>query len=150
MHLKQTSWNPQFVQPRPLISEPIARPPPLPSLPPLANFDVITSVRSLNIRRSSPALGLFHFFNMNTILKSSSTALRIASRSRFQASTLPNISWKNTYAMAHNVPKLNDPTLLKTNVAYVNGEWVKAKSGKTFEVHGMISSFTRFCQNTSR
>lgn len=37
--------------------------------------------------------------------------------------------------MAHTVPKLNDPSLLKTNVAYVNGEWVKAKSGKTFEVH---------------
>jgi hypothetical protein len=27
--------------------------------------------------------------------------------------------------MAHSVPKLNDPTLLKQNVAYVNGEWVK-------------------------
>jgi hypothetical protein len=25
---------------------------------------------------------------------------------------------------------------LKTDVCYVNGEWVKAKSGKTFEVHG--------------
>ncbi|KAF4630916.1 hypothetical protein G7Y89_g7219 [Cudoniella acicularis] len=36
--------------------------------------------------------------------------------------------------MSHNVPKLNDPSLLKINVAYVNGEWVKAKSGKTFEV----------------
>jgi len=41
--------------------------------------------------------------------------------------------------MTHNVPKLNDPSLLKTDVAYVNGEWVKAKSGKTFEVHGMAS-----------
>lgn len=40
--------------------------------------------------------------------------------------------------MSHNVPKLNDPSLLKLNVAYVNGEWVAAKSGKTFEVHGMI------------
>jgi len=36
--------------------------------------------------------------------------------------------------MSHTVPKLNDPSLLKLNVAYVNGEWVKAKSGKTFEV----------------
>ncbi|RDW75889.1 ALDH-like protein [Coleophoma crateriformis] len=36
--------------------------------------------------------------------------------------------------MHHTVPKLNDPSLLKTNVAYVNGEWVQAKSGKTFEV----------------
>ncbi|ROV99318.1 hypothetical protein VSDG_03920 [Cytospora chrysosperma] len=32
-------------------------------------------------------------------------------------------------------PKLRDPSLLKTNVCYVNGEWVKAASGKTFEVH---------------
>lgn len=39
--------------------------------------------------------------------------------------------------MSHSVPKLNDPTLLKFDVAYVNGEWVKAKSGKTFEVTGM-------------
>jgi succinate-semialdehyde dehydrogenase/glutarate-semialdehyde dehydrogenase len=38
--------------------------------------------------------------------------------------------------MVHSVPKLNDPSLLKLNVAYVNGEWVPAKSGKTFEVHG--------------
>jgi len=37
--------------------------------------------------------------------------------------------------MPHSVPKLNDQSLLKTDVAYVNGEWVKAKSGKTFEVH---------------
>jgi succinate-semialdehyde dehydrogenase/glutarate-semialdehyde dehydrogenase len=40
--------------------------------------------------------------------------------------------------MQHIVPKLNDPTLLKTDVAYVNGEWVKAKSGETFEVTGKI------------
>lgn len=38
--------------------------------------------------------------------------------------------------MTHNVPKLKDPSLLKTDVAYVNGEWVAAKSGKTFEVNG--------------
>ncbi|KAH6990819.1 Aldehyde/histidinol dehydrogenase [Ilyonectria sp. MPI-CAGE-AT-0026] len=31
-------------------------------------------------------------------------------------------------------PKLKDPSLLKQNVCYVNGEWVPAKSGKTFEV----------------
>jgi hypothetical protein len=41
--------------------------------------------------------------------------------------------------MPHTVPKLNDPSLLKLDVAYVNGEWVKAASGKTFEVHGMYS-----------
>lgn len=44
--------------------------------------------------------------------------------------------------MQHNVPKLNDPSLLKTGVAYVNGEWVAAKSGKTFEVHGVASSLS--------
>lgn len=43
--------------------------------------------------------------------------------------------------MFHSVPKLNDPSLLKTNVAYVNGEWVKARSGKTFEVFGMLSPY---------
>ncbi|KAJ8106371.1 hypothetical protein ONZ43_g7087 [Nemania bipapillata] len=32
-------------------------------------------------------------------------------------------------------PKLNDPSLFKVDVCYVNGEWVKAASGKTFEVH---------------
>ena len=41
--------------------------------------------------------------------------------------------------MSHSVPKLKDPSLLKTDVAYVNGEWVKAASGKTFEVFGMFS-----------
>lgn len=30
--------------------------------------------------------------------------------------------------------QLNDPSLLKQNVAYVNGQWVGAASGKTFEV----------------
>jgi hypothetical protein len=31
--------------------------------------------------------------------------------------------------------QLNDPSLLKDKT-YVNGEWIGAKSGKTFEVHG--------------
>lgn len=31
--------------------------------------------------------------------------------------------------------QLNDPSLLKTQT-YVNGEWIDAKSGKTFEVFG--------------
>lgn len=39
----------------------------------------------------------------------------------------------------HTVPKLNDPSLLKTDVTYVNGKWVQAKSGKTFEVHDPTS-----------
>jgi len=38
----------------------------------------------------------------------------------------------------HVVPKLKDPSLLKS-LAYVNGQWVGAKSGKTFEVHDPAS-----------
>jgi succinate-semialdehyde dehydrogenase/glutarate-semialdehyde dehydrogenase len=38
-----------------------------------------------------------------------------------------------------NDEQLNDPSLLKIDVAYVDGEWVKAKSGKSFEVHGTSS-----------
>ncbi|KAH8797629.1 Aldehyde/histidinol dehydrogenase [Xylogone sp. PMI_703] len=37
--------------------------------------------------------------------------------------------------MTHEVPKLDDPSFLKTDVLYINGEWVKARSRKTFEVH---------------
>lgn len=36
--------------------------------------------------------------------------------------------------MGHQVPKLNDPSLLITK-AYVNGEFVDAESGQTFEAH---------------
>lgn len=32
--------------------------------------------------------------------------------------------------------QLSDPSLLKLDVNFVNGEWVKAKSGKTFDVYG--------------
>nr|POE77445.1 glutarate-semialdehyde dehydrogenase davd [Quercus suber] len=38
-----------------------------------------------------------------------------------------------TYAMEHSVPPLNDKSLLK-NQTYVNGAWIGARSGKTFEV----------------
>lgn len=41
---------------------------------------------------------------------------------------------QRTYAMGHSVPPLNDQSLLKSQT-YVNGEWIGAKSGKTFEVH---------------
>lgn len=34
----------------------------------------------------------------------------------------------------HNVPDLNDKSLLKTQ-SYINGKWVDAASGKTFDVH---------------
>ena len=74
---------------------------------------------------------------MNNPFKSTASAARTISRTRFQAYTLPSIRLAST--RSHNVPKLNDPSLLKTNVAYVNGEWVGAKSGKTFEVTGKNS-----------
>lgn len=35
--------------------------------------------------------------------------------------------------MGHSIPPLNDKSLLKTQ-AFINGKWVDAKSGKTFEV----------------
>jgi len=53
-------------------------------------------------------------------------------RSQFQRSIFPVVYSRLASTMA---PKLNDPSLLKTDVSYVNGEWVKAASGKTFEVH---------------
>ncbi|KAG4033113.1 hypothetical protein MFRU_005g01300 [Monilinia fructicola] len=68
---------------------------------------------------------------MNNIIRSTA---RILPRSRFQPSTLPIINLRKASNMSHTVPKLNDPTLFKTGVAYVNGEWVKAASGQTFEV----------------
>ena len=40
--------------------------------------------------------------------------------------------------------QLNDKSLLKDK-AYVNGEWVGARSGKTFEVHGKFALFHNAC-----
>ncbi|CAG8951003.1 hypothetical protein HYFRA_00006400 [Hymenoscyphus fraxineus] len=62
------------------------------------------------------------------------SASRFLLRSRFQSSSLPTVMSRPASSLSHVVPKLKDPSLLKLNVAYVNGEWVKAKSGKTFEV----------------
>ncbi|KAM7209019.1 Aldehyde/histidinol dehydrogenase [Naviculisporaceae sp. PSN 640] len=68
------------------------------------------------------------------------SASRNIARSQFQRSNLPRILpsqspssayWRFASTMA---PKLKDPSLFKQDVCYVNGEWVKAKSGKTFEV----------------
>lgn len=65
------------------------------------------------------------------------TTSRTVLRSSFQKYTLPARYLRPASTMSHSVPKLKDPSLLKLDVAYVNGEWVKAKSGKTFEVTGM-------------
>ncbi|KAM7207092.1 Aldehyde/histidinol dehydrogenase [Rhypophila sp. PSN 637] len=69
------------------------------------------------------------------------SASRNIVRSQFQRSNLPRILhsqphsssyWRFASTMA---PKLKDPSLFKQDVCYVNGEWVQAKSGKTFKVN---------------
>jgi hypothetical protein len=91
--------------------------------------------------------GLYIPVIMNLIFRSAASTSRTICRSRFQSSTLPHLYLRQASTMQHNVPKLNDPSLLKTNVAYVNGEWVKAKSGKTFEVTGKIITISALCQS---
>ncbi|KAI0425372.1 Aldehyde/histidinol dehydrogenase [Xylaria sp. FL1042] len=68
---------------------------------------------------------------MHSVQKTAASSARLAIRSRFQRTSLPLIASKLASTM---VPKLNDSSLFKTDVCYVNGEWVKAASGKTFEV----------------
>ncbi|KAM3068399.1 succinate semialdehyde dehydrogenase NADP+ linked [Clarireedia jacksonii] len=72
---------------------------------------------------------------MNKLIRSTVAAARTSPRSRFQPFTLPILQSRSASNMPHTVPKLNDPSLLKLDVAYVNGEWVKAASGNTFEVY---------------
>ncbi|KAI1150493.1 Aldehyde/histidinol dehydrogenase [Nemania diffusa] len=69
---------------------------------------------------------------VRSLQKSAVFSTRLAIRSRFQGNSLPLIASRLASTMA---PKLNDPSLFKVDVCYVNGEWVKAASGKTFEVH---------------
>jgi len=38
--------------------------------------------------------------------------------------------------------QLKDPSLFKQQ-AYVNGKWIDAKSGKTFEVHGELDTILK-------
>lgn len=54
--------------------------------------------------------------------------------SKFQPSRHLRIV-SRTYAMGHSVPPLNDKSLLKSQ-GFINGKWVDAKSGQTFEVKG--------------
>ncbi|KAF3003386.1 succinate semialdehyde dehydrogenase NADP+ linked [Neopestalotiopsis sp. 37M] len=72
---------------------------------------------------------------MSSLLRTlSRSTSRYPIKSSFQRTTLPLLSTRLASNMAP-VPKLKDPSLFKTDVGYVNGEWVKAASGKTFEVH---------------
>ncbi|ESA44221.1 succinic semialdehyde dehydrogenase [Neurospora crassa] len=56
-------------------------------------------------------------------------------RSRFQTKSLPLVLHSYSRLASTMAPKLKDPSLFKKDVCYVNGEWVKAHSGKTFEVN---------------
>ncbi|CAM1504333.1 Fc.00g019240.m01.CDS01, partial [Cosmosporella sp. VM-42] len=47
----------------------------------------------------------------------------------------PAVSFILTRKASNMAPKLKDPSLFKQDVCYVNGEWVPAKSGKTFKVN---------------
>ncbi|PHH90145.1 hypothetical protein CDD83_4392 [Cordyceps sp. RAO-2017] len=54
-----------------------------------------------------------------------------------RASTLRypgRVSLLLTRSASTMAPKLRDPSLLKHDVCYINGQWVPAKSGKTFKV----------------
>ncbi|KAI0857465.1 Aldehyde/histidinol dehydrogenase [Xylaria cubensis] len=69
---------------------------------------------------------------IRSLQKGAASASKFAVRSQFQRTSLPTVTSRLSSTMA---PKLNDQSLFKTDVCYVNGEWVKAASGKTFEVH---------------
>ncbi|ORY55445.1 Aldehyde/histidinol dehydrogenase [Pseudomassariella vexata] len=71
---------------------------------------------------------------LRSLTRSVVSTSSIGVRSRFQGTTLPVITTRLASKMAP-VPPLKDPSLFKTGVCYVDGEWVKAASGKTFEVH---------------
>ncbi|KAI9374998.1 Aldehyde/histidinol dehydrogenase [Aspergillus egyptiacus] len=55
-------------------------------------------------------------------------------RLRYPYAMPPSIHAQRLYTPGHTVPQLKDQSLF-IQKAYVNGEWVDAESGKTFEVH---------------
>ncbi|KAE8355610.1 succinate-semialdehyde dehydrogenase [NADP+] [Aspergillus coremiiformis] len=61
----------------------------------------------------------------------------LRSRPRYPFTIPPPVSAKRLYSMG-SVPPLKDRSLFKEK-AYVNGEWVGAQSGQTFEVHDPAS-----------
>ncbi|KAI6088123.1 Aldehyde/histidinol dehydrogenase [Hypoxylon rubiginosum] len=69
---------------------------------------------------------------LRSIQRTVSSQSRFAVKSQFQRTSLPLVVSRMASSKA---PKLNDPSLFKTDVAFVNGEWVKAASGKTFKVY---------------
>ncbi|RHZ62809.1 NAD-dependent succinate-semialdehyde dehydrogenase [Aspergillus thermomutatus] len=61
----------------------------------------------------------------------------LRSRARYPFA-VPTLHAKRLYSKSHVVPPLKDQSLF-IEKAYVNGEWVEAESGKTFEVHDPAS-----------
>lgn len=75
---------------------------------------------------------------LRTVTSSASQpALRSHIRPSQPLRLLPTAATTRSYAaaatMQHTVPPLRDPSLLKDQT-YINGKWVSAKSGETFEV----------------
>ncbi|WPH01881.1 glutarate-semialdehyde dehydrogenase davd [Acrodontium crateriforme] len=60
-------------------------------------------------------------------------AAKPAIRSQIRASNHLRVLRASYTSFAHSVPPLNDRTLLKSQT-YVNGKWIDARSGMTFEV----------------
>lgn len=69
---------------------------------------------------------------MKLLLKTLSA--HAAVRSQIRRTDHLRLLSRSAAAGIHTVPDLKDKSLLKSQ-AYINGKWVNAKSGKTFEVH---------------
>lgn len=63
----------------------------------------------------------------------STVAAKSVVRSQIRHTNHLRLLSRSAAASIHTVPDLNDKSLLKSQ-AYVNGKWVGARSGKTFEV----------------
>ncbi|THV85788.1 succinic semialdehyde dehydrogenase [Aureobasidium pullulans] len=74
-----------------------------------------------------------HLLPESTMTFISRIVAKPAFRSSFQPITRISIA-SRSYAMGHSVPPLNDPSLFKQQ-AFINGKWVDAKSGQTFDVY---------------
>lgn len=74
--------------------------------------------------------------------------LRLCSRPQTQSERISKTMSRNYAMMSGKTLELNDHKLFKQE-CYVNGEWVKAKSGKTFEVTGILPR-TEICEHESK
>lgn len=64
----------------------------------------------------------------------STWATKPAARSQIRRTDHLRLLSQSAVIRRHNVPDLKDKTLLK-NKGYIDGKWVDAGSGRTFEVH---------------